>query len=142
MKQLAGIALAALLLGSCGEPAPEGPKPLFNEVPGTEGDTLVLPEGYSYQVLFKAGESIVTTASGGQGPAKENGDFIGYLPIDGSSAHGYLYVSHETKASDDVLGDGGGATVFEIQKENGQWNVIGDYKHVDFSGVGLTLRNC
>lgn len=139
MKRIVWLLIGGSLLTACGTNGPTG---LFTEVPAAESNTLVLPEGYNFKVLFKAGSDLVTRADGQQAPAKENGDFIGYLPIDGSSEHGYLYVSHETKNTDPVLGDGGGATVFEVQKTNGQWNVLGDFKHVNFEGVGGTLRNC
>lgn len=104
--------------------------------------TVLLPEGFTYQVLFRQKLDEVTKADGSKHPAKGKHDFTAYMPIDGSSEHGYLYVNHESHKIDDGLGDGGGGTVFEIKKEGSDWKVIGDFRHIDFAPVGGTIRNC
>lgn len=105
-------------------------------------DSLLLPDGFRYDVVFSEFHSKVTRADGQIFPAKKDLDMVTYIPIDNSSSHGYLYVSHETKYSNDNLGDGGGATIIEVKLENGEWKNIGTNRHVDFSSVGGTIRNC
>ena len=103
---------------------------------------LVLPPNLNAKVLFSQTIDSVLRNDGLKFPAKGNHDMIAYIPINKSSKHGWLYVSHETHDADPNLGDGGGATVFEVKFENNQWKVVGEYYHVDFSTVGNTDRNC
>lgn len=105
-------------------------------------ETVILPEGFKYDILFREKLDEVTKADGSKYPAKGKQDFTAYIPIDGSSDHGYLYVNHESHKRDDNLGDGGGGTVFEVKKEDDTWKVVGDFKHIDFESVGGTIRNC
>ena len=65
--------------------------------------------------------------------SKESNDMLAYIPINGSSEHGYLYIGHETFSINPNLGDGGGGSVMEIKKKNKQWELIGDVRHIDFS---------
>ncbi len=106
-------------------------------------DSLLLPEGFTYRVLFQEKTDSVTRADGAKFPAKGNHDLSVFIPDEQSpETKGLLYISHETKYADPNLGDGGGATVFEIELINGKWEVTGDFNHVDFSSVGYTNRNC
>jgi secreted PhoX family phosphatase len=103
---------------------------------------LILPEGFTYTVLFSEDDD-VTRADGKKFPAKGNHDLSIFIPNkENPNTKGTLYISHETKYVNHDLGDGGGATIFNIEKVNGNWQVIGDFNHVDFSGVGYTNRNC
>ncbi len=107
------------------------------------GETVIVPSNpYDYTVMFRQGESVVKTREGNSGLARGNHDFTGYVPIDGASNHGYVIVNHELRDSNSTFGDGGGMTVFEAKVENGAWTVVGDYRNVDFSGVGGTFVNC
>lgn len=103
--------------------------------------TVLIPEGFSYKILFSEGDTVVTN-SGIHAPAKGSHDMVVYIPIDNSSEHGYLYINHEEHKPNSLLGDGGGGTVFEVKKEKGEWEVVGDYHAIDFSSVGETFRNC
>lgn len=103
--------------------------------------TVILPEGFTYDILYTATLDSVERADGQKFPAREYADFTAYIPIDGSSEHGYLYVNHESKNLDDNLGDGGGGAVLEVKKENGTWRTL-SRRHIDFTTVGGTLRNC
>jgi len=103
--------------------------------------TVQIPEGFKYKVLFSEGDTVVTN-TGVRALAKGSHDMVIYIPIDASSVHGYLYVNHEEHKPNKLLGDGGGGTVFEVEKKNGEWVVAGDFHAVDFSGVGETFRNC
>ncbi len=103
--------------------------------------TVIIPEGYKYDMLYTAGIDSILRADGKKFAARESADFTAYIPIDGSNEHGYLYVNHESKNLDDNLGDGGGGALLEIKKENGTWKTLA-IKHIDFAPVGGTLRNC
>jgi secreted PhoX family phosphatase len=115
---------------------------LFKAVPvNYDNHTVLIPEGFQYQLLFSEGDTVVTN-SGIHAPAKGSQDMVIYIPIDSSSEHGYLYVNHEEHKPNKLLGDGGGGTVFEVKKENDEWKVVGDFHAIDFSNVGQTFRNC
>lgn len=101
--------------------------------------------GVQAKVLFSADLNyVVNLETGDSAMAKGNHDFTGYMPINGSSEHGYIIVNHEiTNSRNDILGDGGGMTVFEVKKDaNGEWQVMGSFKNVDFTTVGGTNINC
>ncbi len=106
-----------------------------------ENKTVLLPEGFHYKVLFSEGDTVITN-SGIKAPAKGSQDMVVYIPIENSSAHGYLYVNHEEHKPNALLGDGGGGTVFELKKEKNEWQVVGNFNAIDFSKVGETFRNC
>ena len=108
------------------------------------GQTVIIPDDteYAFTVLFRQDESVVTTADGASGLARGNHDFTGYIPIDGSNQHGWLLINHELRDSNSTFGDGGGMTVFEAKVVDGEWKAVGDYRNVDFSGVGGTYNNC
>lgn len=106
-------------------------------------DSLILPEGFTYKVLFREEFDLVTRADGKKFPAKGSHDLSVFIPDKTSpDTKGMLYISHETKYADTNLGDGGGATIFDLELVDGEWTVISDFKHVDFSTVGGTNRNC
>lgn len=105
-------------------------------------DGLILPEGFSYKVLFSEFDSVMRE-DGLKFPAKGNHDLSIFIPDEESpNTKGWLYISHETKYKSDGLGDGGGATMFQIALEDNGWQVVGEFNHVDFSPVGYTNRNC
>ncbi len=115
---------------------------LFEPVaPDFNNRTVTLPKGFNYTVLFSEGDSVVN-ATGKVGAAKGSQDMVVYIPINNSNEHGWLYVNHEEHKPNALLGDGGGGSVFEIEKINNQWKVKGTIRSVDFSGVGQTFRNC
>lgn len=114
-----------------------------------ETEDVIFPqENLKMDILFIGNYHLVTGKNGEQSAAKQNHDFTGYIPIDGRSDSGYVIVNHERNVADDVLGDGGGMTVFTayIDKTSGSWTVAdhpeGKYRNVDFSGVGGTIENC
>jgi len=117
--------------------------PTFESVQSNfNGKDLILPKGFTYTVLFSEGDD-VTRADGKKFPAKGNHDLSVFIPNEKHpNSKGILYISHETKHKNNNLGDGGGATIFDVERINNKWQVIGDFKHVDFSPVGYTNRNC
>jgi secreted PhoX family phosphatase len=102
---------------------------------------ILIPVELRYQVIFSEDDTVVT-ASGAKAPAKGNHDYNAYMPINGSSTSGLLYVGHETNAMSDVLGDGGGATLVRIEKQKNGWVNLGPNANIDFAGVGGTYDNC
>ncbi|MEL7123780.1 MAG: hypothetical protein AAFO07_30345, partial [Bacteroidota bacterium] len=43
--------------------------------------------------------------------------FVGaYIPIDSSKEHGQLFMNHELRGSNSILGDGGGMSWIEVNK--------------------------
>ncbi|MBX7181140.1 MAG: PhoX family protein [Bacteroidia bacterium] len=106
-----------------------------------QNKTVVLPAGFSYQVLYSAGDEVFN-AKGVSSPGKDEQDMVVYVPINNSSEHGWLYVSQEGRKPNKILGDGGGGTRMEIKKEDGKWKVVGGKEAIDFSTVGETYRNC
>lgn len=99
------------------------------------------PLPVKYDVLFHADDSVATGAEK-KFPAKADFDFMAYFPIKGSPEEGYLWVNHETDEADNNLGDGGGASILHIKRQNEIWKRIGAPKAVDFAGVGGTWNNC
>jgi len=143
MKNYLSIAAALLMLAACNQPAKQTATiELFKPIPPNfDNRTVLIPEGFKYDVLYSEGDTVVTV-NGVKAPAKGSQDMVVYIPIDNSSTHGYLYVNHEEHKPNALLGDGGGGVVFEVKQENGKWGVVGNFNAIDFSGVGQTFRNC
>jgi secreted PhoX family phosphatase len=117
--------------------------PPFVSVAENFTSDLLLPEGFSYRIIFQEQVDLVTRADGKQFPAKGLHDLTVFIPDKESpETKGLIYVSHEDKIANDNLGDGGGATVFPIELKDGKWQVTGNFDHIDFSAVGGTNRNC
>jgi secreted PhoX family phosphatase len=114
----------------------------FNPIPvDYSGNNLLLPSGLKYDVIYREGDTVVNL-QGNKTRAKDNNDFNAYIPINGSSEHGYLYVGHESTDTNSVIGDGGGGTVMEVKKYGDTWKRIGYGKAIDFSSIGGTYNNC
>lgn len=116
---------------------------LFKPVENTfDNQRLVVPEGAQVDILFTETLDSVLRADGQKFPAKGKHDYVEYIPIDGSSEHGYMFVNHESRNANADLGDGGGMSWFEIKRESGTWTVVGEFHHIDFSHLGGTYHNC
>jgi secreted PhoX family phosphatase len=113
----------------------------FKEVPYSDtSGNLRLSEEFEYYTLFEQGDTVYNK-QGQSSPSKKNHDYATFLP--GSSAKkAFLFVSHECNDTNTVLGDGGGGTIFPIQKKDYQWRRTGKFQAVDFSAVGGTYDNC
>lgn len=103
--------------------------------------TVIVPGNPAgFQILFTGGVDIVKNHNDEYSLAKEWHDFLGYVEKGGKT---YLICNHERIIGSDVLGDGGGMTVWEVkQRTDGTWERVGEFKNVDFSAVGGTLANC
>lgn len=118
--------------------------PLFEAIQSNfETTDLMLPEGFTYTVLFSEKEDEVVRTDGQKFPAKGKHDLSVFIPDEEEpETKGLLYISHETSGPNADLGDGGGATVFEIELVNDHWQINGEFHHIDFSSIGFTDRNC
>ncbi|MEL6122751.1 MAG: alkaline phosphatase PhoX, partial [Bacteroidota bacterium] len=120
---------------------------------------LMPPSPLTLQVLFIGGHDMVQTTKTYNNPAgrqiaKENHDFIGFTPDNTGESLGWVSVNHEMIYRDDKIGDGGGMTVFRVERDDitGLLNVVsqrlddgrrGEYFNVDFvNTVGETGMNC
>jgi secreted PhoX family phosphatase len=112
------------------------------------------------QVLFVGGvDTVETTATygnpAGKTVAKQWHDFIGFTPdkTSGTPDLGWVSVNHEMIQKNDMIGDGGGMTVFKLRRLKGDVLEIvpqtlndgraGKFFNVDFTNVtGETGMNC
>lgn len=106
-------------------------------------DTLDLQmvDFLSAKVLFQAGDT-VKNKKGKFVQAQGSHDATLFLPMQGSSNQGKLFVGHETKFHPQGKEGGGASTIFEVQLKNGQWGVIGDKHKTNYDPVGGTVNNC
>lgn len=122
--------------------------------------TVVMPPSpLRMQVLFVGGEDMVQTTetygnAAGETPAKQWHDFIGFSPAtEGEDGLGWVSVNHEMIVANDQVGDGGGMTVFKVDRdEDGDLEIVdqtladgrsGKFFNVDFvNTVGETGMNC
>ncbi|MEC5290711.1 PhoX family phosphatase [Aurantimonas sp. C2-6-R+9] len=132
----------------------------FTEVEAGVDETHHVAEGYDADVLLRWGDGIFPDSPEfdptAQTPDAQNrqfgynNDYVGYVPIDGSSEHGLLVVNHEY-TNDHLMFPGivtvdgdklvvaeadenqvnvemaaHGGSVVEIRKEGGKWQVVKD----------------
>lgn len=131
------------------------------EAPADFGQfTLVVPKSpLSVQILFIGGTDMVQTNAtygnpAGETPAKEYHDFIGFTEDKTTDDLGWISVNHEMAQSHDLIGDGGGMTVFKVRRDPITDTLIvveqiltdgrkGKFFAVDFANtVGETGMNC
>lgn len=128
--------------------------------PAYSNTTVVMaPSPLNTQVIFIGGyDSVATTATygnqSGMALSKSWNDFIGFTPDTTGTYMGWLSVNHERIESDDRLGDGGGMTVFAIQRDPNTDSIqvvnqtladgrSGKFFNVDFvNHTGETGMNC
>lgn len=104
--------------------------------------TLLVPEGCQTDVIYRGAADSVMTDAGVMRLSKRKIDFLAYIPVDGSSEHGHLFMNHELRDSNSVLGDGGGMSWLEVKKVNGKWQRVSDAHYIDFAPLGGTWHNC
>jgi secreted PhoX family phosphatase len=135
----------------------------FKEIEAGVDHTHHVAEGYDAKVLLRWGDPLFPDTPEfdpkSQTPEKQarqfgyNTDFVGYIPIDGSSDHGLLVANHEytneelmfsgvgiqdakdvafakmTKDLVDIEMAAHGGAVVEIRRMNGEWQVVKDSKY-------------
>lgn len=141
---LQSVVLTAMLAG-CQESKTDAPSVgvQFASVPNAyNSQTLLVPEGTQTDIIYRGAADSVMTDEGVIRLSKKKIDFLAYIPIDGSSEHGKLFMNHELRDSNTILGDGGGMSWLEVRKVDGQWQQIGDAHYIDFDELGGTWHNC
>lgn len=146
------LAILLVTLYSCGSnETPNTPEPTEPQTKGVTFNSVVneyntqkllVPDGAQVDILYQGAKDSVMTDAGVRRLSKASIDFLGYIPIDGSSDHGKLFMNHEMRDSNSVLGDGGGMSWVEVQKTNGTWQIAGDAHYIDFAPLGGTWHNC
>lgn len=164
-KGLAAVAVAAEIawpqaLAAAAPPTAEAPErfsfPELVVAPGSP--THHVAEGYDAEVLIRWGDAVLpgapAYAPGAADAAAQalqfgyNNDFLGYLPIEGSSEHGLLVVNHEytngelmfpglglrgdkdahftgvTRETVDTEMMAHGGSVLEVRRVGGKWSVV------------------
>ncbi|MDX2290501.1 MAG: PhoX family phosphatase [Hyphomicrobiaceae bacterium] len=155
---IAVVVSPAALLTACSDAGPPSmPNFSFTEVASGSDERHYVAEGYDADVLIRWGDKVLADAppfdpkaQSADGQARQfgyNNDYIGYLPIDGSSMHGLLVVNHEYSNEELMFsghsGRGGkpfekmtpelvavemmahGGSVIEVKREaGGPWQVV------------------
>lgn len=132
----------------------------FTEVEAGVDETHHVAEGYDADVLLRWGDALFAdspefdpTNQTPEAQARQfgyNNDYVGYIPIDGSSEHGMLVVNHEytnehlmfpgivtindgkvdvapaDRKRVDIEMAAHGGTIVEIRKDGGRWQVVRD----------------
>lgn len=127
----------------------------FKPIDATSQDDLILPEGFSYEIIRKWGDKINENQYYGY-----NNDFCYYFPIDyhtggNSSEDGLLFVNHEypnplyvsnyseedlknnkpkTKQQVELEKECMGVSIFRVKKENGKWKFVNDRLNRRYDG--------
>jgi secreted PhoX family phosphatase len=136
-----------------GEPAPTGGQAggspsFFRAIVPSDKDDLVLPEGFSYEIIRSSGDPL-----GGGLTYGDHNDFVAYFPIDAleggdNSEDGILWVNHEyinpmfwsdytdtegtTKKTKQQIARekaGVGGSIFRVMKEDGSWRFAENDEH-------------
>ncbi|GAA4719886.1 DUF839 domain-containing protein [Brevibacillus fulvus] len=131
------------------ENSPRTFKPVFKPIQPSTKDDIVLPEGFTYDVIAVYGDKINENGD----TFGFNADFNAFLPIDGSSEHGLLWTNHEycgeleyyVNGYDTLNADPAnnrrtpaqiekylyalGGSVTEIKKVNGKWTLVADSQY-------------
>ncbi|MEM6262370.1 MAG: alkaline phosphatase PhoX [Bacteroidota bacterium] len=111
------------------------------------------------QVLFignfdKVQHTAIYGNPAGETEAKQWHDFIGFTPDTTGQSMGWVSVNHERQETNDLIGDGGGMTVFQVARDPDTDSLIildqtlndgrqGKFFNVDFvNTVGETGMNC
>jgi secreted PhoX family phosphatase len=135
----------------------------FTEVEAGVDATHHVAEGYDADILLRWGDGLFADAPefdpANQTAAAQarqfgyNNDYVGYIPLDGSSEHGLLVVNHEytnphlmfpglvtlaegkitmnplSKEQVDIELMAHGGTIVEIRKDQGKWQVVRDGRY-------------
>jgi len=167
LKGALGVTAASALLGSSALLVPRAaraatmaPHMNFQEISHGVDETHHVAQGYSADILIRWGDPVVQgapefdplaqTAKSQSLQFGYNNDFIGYLPLEGSSEHGLLCINHEYTAEEVMFPGVGeqdsdfssltidqvdielaahGASILEIRKEGGKWSVVAESQY-------------
>lgn len=136
----------------------------FTEIEAGVDEKHYIAPGYRAQVLIRWGDPVLAgapefdplaqTAEKQKGQFGYNNDYLGYIPIEGSTEHGLLVVNHEytneelmfpgigrpqdgkgvnfekmTKDLADIEMMAHGGSVLEVSKQDGAWGVVGGSRY-------------
>lgn len=112
----------------------------------TTKKVIVAKSPAKYQTLFIGGiDRVWDNTKATYARAKQWHDFIGVAPTTTTGQY-WVIVNHESQIIDDTLGDGGGMTLFMVQRSADTLKVttVNGHKfwNVNFRPVGGTLTNC
>jgi secreted PhoX family phosphatase len=136
-----------------GESAPTGGQAggspsFFKVIEPSDKDDLVLPEGFSYEVIRSSGDPL-----GGGLTYGDHNDFVAYFPIDtleggNNSEDGILWVNHEyinpmfwsdytdtegapKKTKEQIAREkaGVGGSIIRVKKQDGSWRFVENDEH-------------
>lgn len=103
--------------------------------PTTQMQDFRVPATHTFQKLVQGGDAYTNPADGA---LKENNDFTGYVPINGSSTNGYLSINHEGSST---ATSGVSVLNLEFNAATKLWNVTAK-NPVNFAPVVGTYNNC
>ncbi|MCX7878761.1 MAG: DUF839 domain-containing protein, partial [Ignavibacteria bacterium] len=132
----------------------------FRPIEPSSADELVLPEGYSYDIIRKWGDKISENEYYGY-----NNDYCVYIPIDlhnggKSSDDGILFINHEyphplfvsgysyedmknnvrkSKLQVELEMKSMGVSIFRVRKEKGSWKFVNDRLNRRYDGTSEIL---
>ena len=156
----ATVSPMALMTAEKAKAATTGSKFVFTEVEAGVDQTHHVAEGYDADILLRWGDGLFADSPEFD-PLKQtpeaqarqfgyNNDYVGFIPLDGSSEHGMLVVNHEytnehlmfpgivtikdgkvdvapaDQKRVDIEMAAHGGTIVEIRKDGGKWQVVRD----------------
>lgn len=102
------------------------------------GKDLILPAELSSQIIFQEGD-LIYGKDGKTTSTKGSHDYSHlYEYTDGTAK---LLVSHECNDTSSQLGDGGGASLVDLERKDKRW-LVKKSTFIDFATVGGTMGNC
>jgi uncharacterized protein len=110
--------------------------------------TVIIPAApFIFDTLFICGHhQVYDKKSGLTSYSKGNPDYNGIKRVNNNRY--WVTVNHEiSNVKNTILGDGGGQTVFRMDRVNGHWKVVNSlygkpFINVNFMGLGGTNNNC
>ncbi|MDJ1156731.1 PhoX family phosphatase [Chelatococcus sp. SYSU_G07232] len=157
--------VSPLALATAEKAQAQNGRPAFNfkEIAAGSDETHHVAEGYDADVLIRWGDPVLADAPAFD-PAKQtaaaqrhqfgyNNDFVGFIPLDGSSEHGLLVVNHEytneelmfpgigrqdtkdagfarmTRDLVDIEMAAHGGSILEVRRIAGKWQVVKGSKY-------------
>lgn len=106
-----------------------------------QDSALKLRKPLTFTVIFSEGDSVFNKEMI-KAPSKGENDYIAFIPKTDDTNKAQLFISHESHSSDVLLGDGGGATLLDIEMIDGQWQGVNLPRSINFEDVGGTMENC
>lgn len=104
-------------------------------------NTFKLRKPLTFSVIFSEGDSVLNKEMQ-KAPSKGENDYIAFIPDTNDKNKAQLFISHESHKANKYLGDGGGATILDIELKKDRWHRKNSPKSISFDEVGGTMENC